>query len=397
MKFPPAPRLSSRKGFTLVELLVSVAVLSVLMLMVFQMLDETQRTWSRAKGMVASFKDARDGFEAMNRNVSQATLNTYLGFEQASATNPVPTSFGRTSELHFICGPADKLMDKVEGRTRITHCIFFQAPLGYQTFEAKESSSSANGDPYIGLENLLNGWGYYVEYGSDKSERPPFLSELTPPVEERYRFRLMEFRQPAEVTTIYQYRLEAPGNKQLDLAKQTEWFNSSKFGVTDKANDDPVGQAGKVRTVRTLADNIIALIISPRLAENDTDESGGNVLDSSFQKPTDIAKNYYYNSRAWQESGGDADVKAYSKHQIPPVLRVTIVAIDEVDAYRYAMQNPDVKQIPKYAPSEPTWFTDVSQYARDMQRLKEGLEAVGIRYRVFTSNIRMREGNFQRL
>ncbi len=208
----------------------------------------------------------------------------------------------------------------------------------------------------------------------------------------------MEFRQPAEVTTIYQYRLEAPATN-VALQRQIEWFNSSKFGVADKANEDPQGQSGSVRTTRVLADNIIALIISPRLAENDTIAEAGDDAASfrpDFRRPTDIADKYYYNSRSWQEASGDAQVKEFSRHQIPPVLRVTIVAIDEMDAFRYAAQNPDVKEIPKYAPSESQWFVNVAQFPRDIQGLKEGLEAVGIRYRIFTSNIRMREGNFQR-
>jgi len=39
----------------------------------------------------------------------------------------------------------------------------------------------------------------------------------------------------------------------------------------------------------------------------------------------------------------------------------------------------------------------VKNYGKDLEKLAEGLTAVNIRHRVFTSNIRMREGNFQRL
>jgi uncharacterized protein (TIGR02599 family) len=80
---------------------------------------------------------------------------------------------------------------------------------------------------------------------------------------------------------------------------------------------------------------------------------------------------------------------------VPPVLRVTIVAIDEVDATRYAAQH-DPKEVPKYAPDDK-FFQKVENYPSDMKFLSESLNAVNIRHRVFTSNIRMREGNFQKI
>jgi len=387
----PPPRRSATAAFTLIELMVSVAVLSLLMVLVFQMLDETQKTWSRAKGMISSFKDARDGFEAMNRNVSQATLNTYIGYDTAGTTTAIPKKFARKSELHFVCGPASELIESSEGRTRFTHCIFFQAPLGYQTF-ATRSSQSNRKDQYGELDSLLNGWGYYVEYSSDKVDRPQFLSTLSPPVTERSRFRLMEFRQPAEATTIYQYKLE--DNRPTQDEKIWEWFRSRKFGIDHPANNDPLGSPGDIRTTRALADNIIALIISPRLAENDIAAGEENTTDFKFREATDISPDYIYDSRRFHSKTDDR--AKYSRHQVPPVLRVTMVAIDEVDASRYAAQNPG-PAVPKYAPTESDWFKDVKNYGKDLEKLAESLTAVGIRHRIFTSNIRMREGNFQRL
>lgn len=389
--FHSAPFRPAAAAFSLIELMVSVAVLSLLMVLVFQMLDETQKTWSRAKGMVSSFKDARDGFEAMNRNVSQATLNTYIGYDMGGTNANIPKRFARKSELHFVCGPASELLESSEGRTRLTHAIFFQAPLGYQTFETK-SRASTRKDVYGELDSLLNGWGYYVEYSSDRVDRPPFLSSLNPPVAERYRFRLMEFRQPAEATTIYQYKLEDIRPSQDE--KVWEWFRSRKFGIEHPANSDPQGGAGEIRTVRPLADNIIALIISPRLAENDVAASEDNTTSLRFRNPTDIAPDFIYDSRRFHSENDDRAI--YSRHQVPPVLRVTMIAIDEVDAVRYAAQNPG-NSVPKYAPVEKDWFADVRNYGKDLEKLSESLTAVGIRFRVFTSNIRMREGNFQRL
>jgi uncharacterized protein (TIGR02599 family) len=396
--FSPATLARRRavRGFTLVELMVSVTVLSLLLVLVFQMLDETQKTWSRAKGMVASFKDARNGFEAMNRNVSQATLNTYLGYDvvKASGGGEVPKSFQRKSELHFICGPAKELLGDTgaDGKKRLTHCVFFQAPLGYQTFETHKGTATRK-DSYGEMDNLLNGWGYFVEYASDRTERPQFLSTMTPPVAERYRFRLMEFRQPAEATTIYQYHLEQTASP--NQAKLWEWFKGKDFGVSDPTNNDPLSAAGSIRTTRVLADNIIALVISPRLAENDTLTSADSSSAFRFKRSTDIAPEYLYDSRRFQYETRAGDMVTYSRHQVPPVLRVTIVAIDEVDAVRYAAQNPP-KELPKYAPDDK-FFQKVENFPDDMKFLTESLNAVNIRHRIFTSNIRMREGNFQKI
>ena len=397
---PTAPDRVQRRlpghGFTLIELMVSMAILSLMLVLVFQMLDETQKTWSRAKGMVSSFKEARNGFEAMNRNITQATLNAYLGYDTGNGL--VPKTFARKSELSFVCGPASGLLGKQDnGRYRITHAVFFTAPLGFQTIE-RQTGTSAVRDQFGQMDQLLNGWGYYIEYGSDKPERPPFLSSLSPPVPERYRFRLMEFRQPAEATTIYQYHLDS--QPKLTTKRAWEWFSSDEFGVASSANLDPVASAGQIKTTRPVADNILALIISPRIAETDASggDGGGN---SDFTKATDIAPEFYYDSRSFQlsDSGGvgsvPAKVKEYSRHQLPPVLNVTMVAIDEVDVLRYSATKPDQTELPGYAPGDDM-FRDVRKFDQDLQELKDTLTALSIRHRVFTSNIRMREANFTR-
>ncbi|MGI8605125.1 MAG: Verru_Chthon cassette protein C [Verrucomicrobiales bacterium] len=382
-----------RAGFTLVELMVSITVLSLMLVLVFQMLDETQKTWARAKGMVSSFKEARDGFEALNRVVGQATLNTYLGYD-VFANSSIPQSFERKSELHFVCGPVKELLGNAENRYRVTHSIFFQAPLGFQTIAARGQSSSGRKDDYSEMDTLLNGWGYYVEYSTDKFERPPFLGLLTPPVEERWRYRLMEFRQPAEATTIYQYHLDEAKNPSKDLV--WKWFNGRQFGIESAANQDPITSAGEIRTTRIVADNIIALVISPRLAENDLeqDEDGSPPI-YRFKEATDIAKGYLYDSREFQYSSSKTDEVRFSRHQIPPVLRITMVAVDEIDVSRFAARTDPTKP-PDYAPDD-NFFQDVDKYQAHLKQLSESLESIGIRHRVFTSNIRMREGNFSKV
>ena len=112
-------------------------------------------------------------------------------------------------------------------------CVFFHAPLGQ--VDDKTSLGA--------LDQLLNVWGYYVEI-TDNEKLPAFLSTRVP---QRKRFRLMEFMQPSEKLSIYQYQ---------DTAKYaTNWFSNA----LSTANPP----------VRVLAENIVALVILPRLSKAD--------------------------------------------------------------------------------------------------------------------------------
>ena len=70
-----------RAAFSLIELMVSVAVLSLLLVIVFQMLEQMQKTWKRTRQTVTEFKDARNGFDEMGRRLGQATMNAYYGYD----------------------------------------------------------------------------------------------------------------------------------------------------------------------------------------------------------------------------------------------------------------------------------------------------------------------------
>src|SRR5687768_15796337 len=137
MNSQPAPTLQLsrlRLGFTIVELTVSIAVLSLLMVLVLSTVDQTQRIWVRNTSKIAQFQASRDAFEAMTRNLSQATLNTFYEVEFKKGANTqtqYPVLFYRGADLHYVSGKAsqEKLLDGDE-QTYPTHATFFQAPLG---------------------------------------------------------------------------------------------------------------------------------------------------------------------------------------------------------------------------------------------------------------------------
>src|SRR5678816_1104846 len=85
-------------AFTIVEMLVSTAILGLLMVLLLSTVDQTQRVWLRSSNKVAQFQAARTAFEALTRNLTQATLNTNYGYQMDSSNEP--TYYRRESDLH---------------------------------------------------------------------------------------------------------------------------------------------------------------------------------------------------------------------------------------------------------------------------------------------------------
>src|SRR5436190_16349610 len=74
-------------GFTLVELLVSTTLIAAIMFLLLSIVDSTQRVWQRTTEKAGQFQAARNAFEAMTRQLSQATLNTYWRTYDNDSTN----------------------------------------------------------------------------------------------------------------------------------------------------------------------------------------------------------------------------------------------------------------------------------------------------------------------
>ena len=174
MKTKPSFRSgSSHAGFSLVEILVSLAVLAILLLINVQVIDQVQSTWAASNARVSQFREARTAFDILVRNISQATLNTYGDYNSsyvataatnAGATTAITTSYLRKSELQFICGASTGLLNGGGGDNFPGHAVFFQAPLGISENPA-----------YVGLDRLLCSRGYFVQFSSDAPFIPTFL------------------------------------------------------------------------------------------------------------------------------------------------------------------------------------------------------------------------------
>lgn len=171
-----------KKGFTLVELLVAMSILAILLLLLTTLLDSVQKTYNYAENSISQFREARVAFDIITKNLGQASLNNYWDYHYE---NNRVTNYKRQSDLHFKTLRAREL-NGVDGQA-FGEAIFFQAPLGF-------SSKFRN------LNNLFNARGYYVVYGDDSDFVPKLIRSGREP---RLRYRLMEYRPPAEENQVY--------------------------------------------------------------------------------------------------------------------------------------------------------------------------------------------------
>ncbi|MFN0078457.1 MAG: Verru_Chthon cassette protein C [Prosthecobacter sp.] len=367
MMQPRTSRPGLRAAFSLVEILVAMAITSLLLVLMAQMLSSTQLVWKNTRSSVGSFREARNAFETISRRVSQATLNAYWGYNDPAA----PTFYQRQSELHFVSGPAQVLLPLQP--LSPGHALFFQAPLGIA-----ESADVQR------LEDTLNTIGYWVAFGSDLDQRPAWLREDTVTHPERRRFRLMEFRPPTEQLDLYRMVDDpaATGKKKPWIEVQTtkgtlyQWFNNFLI-----AHSHPI------------ADHIFAIFIEPL--------NPVPVLPASGTAPppsASLAPDYHYDSRRHQWA---VDARAnVSRHQMPPRLQLTLLALDEdtwlpltqeqatqhAEALTKLMQEKIFQGL-KGAPTEEKLR---EQTKADLQLLDTELRKIGLRSRTFTAVVNIR-------
>ena len=347
---------AAKAGFSLLEVLVSTAVLALFVVLLTTITDSSFRLWRNTQSSIVSFDAARTAYDTLTRRLSKATLNTYLDYYEVTSgiwkrRNPsnaagfIPNRYGRASDLHFVVDDAAALL----GGNQQGKGVFFFAPLGFSNGNATLSD----------LPNLLNACGYYVEFGSDSNLRPSFLSSLP----DKQRYRLIENILP------------------------TQNFNTScggypAFTDTNDNNDDlwiSSGLAGSNSVKNVLCDNIIALIIRPEVAAQDASLLG---LTNSYSLTTD----YAYDSRA----GRNTVVGALQFAQLPPMLRVVMVAVDEKSSKRLTPGTtpPTAFQL------NSGWFQNPANLDQDLADLEKQLIDAKVDFRIFNQVIPLRGAKF---
>lgn len=338
-----------RPAFTLLELLVAMSVLSLVMVLLFSMVNSVSGLWRRTTGKIATFQEARAGFETMTRKLSQATLNTYWDYDPPVSAG-VPTRYVRQSDLHFICGQADTLLGGSIDDELVTHSVFFQAPIGY-------SAKTAQGTSNVQLENLLNSSGFFVQHGSDADDRPNFLKPFVPA---RTAYRLMELWQPTEEFSVYSHPAGA-----------LEWFTQPLASTPSAA--------------RPLAENIIAMVLWPRRAVEDVGDP--------------LTTDYSYDSRRYVTAPGNA-LAELTRNQLPPIVAVTMVAVDQASARRLEEPLSGKEEVLGTGAlfmslgSGDNIEDQEEAYAIDLSRLEAFLREHRLNYRFFTTNVSIRQAKW---
>ena len=357
-------------AFTIVELLASTAVLSLIIVVLAALMSQSSAIWNRTTGKVEQFREARAAFEVMTTRLGQATLNTYWDYQYdvPGSASAVPKNYTRRSELRFTAGPSSLLLG-TSTRERPTHGVFFQAPLG-ETIE----TDAVGGKRYAGFENLLCTWGYYLEFADDLAIRPAFIK--APAFPARYRYRLMEVRQPAEENRIYSYT----------SGSANTGYNGRKW-FTDLVDNPTLGRQ------RVAAENVLALIITPRLAQADEAAVSG----ASGKDNSPLAPDYFYDSSPTTKKYSDGRLNPV--HQLPPLLQVTLVAADETSIVRL---NLNAKTVDPFGLIAKKRFLRSADYTKDLtqggdaESLENTLIKRHINYRIFSTNIVIRGARWSR-
>jgi uncharacterized protein (TIGR02599 family) len=315
------------RSFTLLEVLVTLAVVMVILIALAQALDSADRIWK--SGATDPYAEASDAFETVASRLADATLETYEDYADATgnfATNSlfVPDHLARRSDLAFACGPAAGTSGLLASsqRTTVGSAVFFTATEGVTQTYANQ-----------GLGRLLNDVGYFVEFGDDGSE-PSFLAGAG----HRYRWRLRQVQQPSESLEVYSTSTSAAWIQQLVSA----------------------GAA-----VPMLAENVIALVVLP---DRYAADSGAP-----------LAPTYSYDSRN--------AANAVTRNQLPPRLILAMVAIDEPSAARLAAQNGATA--PQLVPASLFQIGSSTQLTQDLATLDASLTAQKIGHRIFQREIQL--------
>lgn len=343
-------------GFSLIEVLTSLAILSVLMVILATMLSSIQRSFNRVRDKAEKYHEARVAFDNLERRIAQATLNTYWGYDNPER----PTEYSPRSELHFVCGP----MGQLTGSTRRVHSghgIFFQAPFGYG---GDEAGQLGGGKIYNELDGAMNCWGYYVEFNSDTESsrplRPGFLSSAK--IEEKLRFRLMEFRLPSEKLTLFQIGLSGSTQQRQIYS----WFA-----------DDAI----RLKYSVPVADNIIALFFVPRAP---------GILGTPDDPGTSIAPAFLFDSRRFQWDKKNPSLSLQTRHQVPPVLDMVLIAVTETSWLNFS-RNGAPEDLPGKLKIE---LKSPETVTRDLADTEKLLSSLNLDYRVFSTSVSLRTGKW---
>ncbi len=345
-------------GFTLIELLAASALFSVLLIVVFQMVNVVSNVYNQAGSRIESFSEGRAAFTEIAERLAQATLFPYLDY---TSEDPVDSEdvFAYTSDLHFLCGRADQVIPQAPQTTGAGgHAVLFHATRGI--------ASTPEGD-LAALPGLLNATGFYIEYGTPDDYAPAFLRS-SGAKDQPARFRLVEILQPTEKNRVYEGYADGTQGEG-ESTNTSAWIDKLQLNGGDEIDR------------HILADNIIALVIRPK--------------DPAFVEPSIIAPDYRYDSRkATNNSAAGTKLARITRHQLPPVVEVIVVAIDERSAAR--LDRDWGKNVANVLGLE-SYFRKASEAAleSDLETLGERLTENDVTYKIFRGDVVLKNSRWR--
>jgi uncharacterized protein (TIGR02599 family) len=114
----------AQQAFSLVEMLVAIAVFCIMLALVFSVVNHTSGVWRRSSDKIQAFQEARLAFEALTRNLSQATLNSYLDYDSVES----PTRYLRKIRTEVSLWSERGIRSARDARHRASH--LFPSTLG---------------------------------------------------------------------------------------------------------------------------------------------------------------------------------------------------------------------------------------------------------------------------
>jgi uncharacterized protein (TIGR02599 family) len=279
-------------------------------------------------------------------------------------------------------------IDSADATNRPTDGVFFLAPLG----------EVADTTKYGSLDRTLNCWGYFLEWGDDTAYVPRILAGVVQP---RTRTRLMEFRQPTEQNAIYTPGSTKPLSSQ-NMTERNYWFLQ------------PINLPAASRPVRVLAENVIALLIVPRLSQTD-ERARLKLLGGSMNQNVPLSPFYLYdstqNSNLAPANGqpppavpaGAHPEQVDPKNQLPPVVQVVMVALDEDSARKLDQYNHTDPQSGLATNSlfKNSWKLEddpgtTTPDDGELSTLETKLIGQNLNYRIFDTNVTVRGAKWSR-
>ncbi len=376
----PRPDPPSRKapgsGFTLIELLVAMTVLTIVLVAVVMAMQGVQSAWRLTRTSVREFLEGRRALETVATHLSIATLaSRWTPVEPApSSADAPPPMLAVDSDLHFVCGTTQILLPNL--RNGSGHAVFFQAPFGYQG-AARSTMASPDTALYRTLPHTLSAWGYYVEFGRDPTELPPFMTvsrQGRPAPPQKNRFRLMEFRQPAHELALL--AREPGADRPLFATHNTrdllyDWFRQP-------LSNSGAGSAANGRRTCVVAENILAVLVVPYDPQLDALRDGA----SNSSLPYQLAPDYHYDSRRFQWDPGNP-LSAVSRHALPPSVQIAIVALGE-DSWENLSEAEAQQQGQSLLSLMSGLFNMAANFRNDLKTLEDELNRRRLSHKILT-------------